>query len=780
MIGPLLMGRWQYFRQWILPYSNLYVWETIANFGILLHAFHIGLETDVKAVLRPGRKALSLALVSVAASFLIGYKLFHFVSVGKLETSSDKVVKHNGGLPILSRGGFFCGAAFTVTSFSTVANALRKQKLLHTELGRMAMSAAVITEVALWGILALGVPMTISLYTLEWAAGTLVLMALVFHNWLGPGATWMMQLAKSSDDEELNEGQAAIALMGVMLAAFMADMSGMHSIVGAFMFGISLPDRVLRSMLLESMEETVTGLFLPLFYAYLGMRMDPTSFDPGLLRNWGRFCFTVLMASGAKSVISAAVCLCCKIGLRDSVTVGWIVSTKTVMAVIMLYLGLASEREDESGIANYVLAVMLTSMVTMSSVTIPILSALNRPSRHLMKQTCRSVEELKPDSDFRILTGIYTVHDVPGLINLLQISCSTSKSPVVVFALRLVELTGSCPAKFFIQDMRKPTGRKSDQVEAESDQIIEAFDKYQSENVGSSVTPLFATSPYFNMHEDVCSLATDKRITLIIVPFHQQQTVDGSMENENPFIRGVNQMVLNHAPCSVGIFIDRGFGNANFGDDATHRVLVYFFGGPDDREALYYGWRMRYYTGVTLTVVRFVLGDEATENMSHLESSYENNPLIPFLQPDYERQKQFDDVVVDEFRTKTSGDEMIRYLEKESNNGEETVTVIRSMEHDYDLYVVGKGDRLLSPLTLGLNDWSDWPELGAVGDILASSEFASRSSVLVLQQHAGAAPVIEGMKLLDGTERNVTESVHNHRVSSRGTSRPGRTTQDFQ
>ena len=44
---------------------------------------------------------------------------------------------------------------------------------------------------------------------------------------------------------------------------------------------------------------------------------------------------------------------------------------------------------------------------------------------------------------------------------------------------------------------------------------------------------------------------------------------------------------------------------------------------------------------------------------------------------------------------------------------------------------------MISPLTAGLTDWSECPELGAIGDMLASSDFAATVSVLVLQQYVG-------------------------------------------
>ncbi|KAJ6396074.1 hypothetical protein OIU77_021168 [Salix suchowensis] len=59
------------------------------------------------------------------------------------------------------------------------------------------------------------------------------------------------------------------------------------------------------------------------------------------------------------------------------------------------------------------------------------------------------------------------------------------------------------------------------------------------------------------------------------------------------------------------------------------------------------------------------------------------------------------------------------------------------MHHIYDLYVVGRGEGIVSPLTASLADWCEYPELGPVGDLLITSSFA-QGSVLVVQQYAGS------------------------------------------
>jgi hypothetical protein len=80
-------------------------------------------------------------------------------------------------------------------------------------------------------------------------------------------------------------------------------------------------------------------------------------------------------------------------------------------------------------------------------------------------------------------------------------------------------------------------------------------------------------------------------------------------------------------------------------------------------------------------------------------------------------------------------------MEKVANNGEETLKTISNLEHEYDLYIVGRREGMVSPLTSGLAEWSDFPELGALGDTLVSSSFSSNVSVLIIQQHVGGRGV---------------------------------------
>lgn len=82
---------------------------------------------------------------------------------------------------------------------------------------------------------------------------------------------------------------------------------------------------------------------------------------------------------------------------------------------------------------------------------------------------------------------------------------------------------------------------------------------------------------------------------------------------------------------------------------------------------------------------------------------------------------------------KTNG--YMNYIEKEVNDdGPETTVIIRSMVNEFDLILVGRRYNLESQQTSGLKEWREIPELGILGDLLASVEFSGRCSTLVVQQ----------------------------------------------
>ena len=268
---------------------------------------------------------------------------------------------------------------------------------------------------------------------------------------------------------------------------------------------------------------------------------------------------------------------------------------------------------------------------------------------------------------------------------------------------------------------------------------------------GVSIQTLAAVSPYHTMHDDVSVLGEDKHVSLIVIPFHKQQTVDGGMEPINPSIKGFNESLLASSPCSVAILVDRGLSAAAARMSAEHRIALFFFGGPDDREALAYAWRMVEHPGVTLTIVRFLPPEYRAAARSFSDASYRSgmgaDPRAPAAMSSSTEGKselQMDEEYLSEFRVKNHGNTAITYTDMMVANSEETVAAIRGMDNSaHELYIVGhRPGEAGSPMTSALEDWMESPELGPIGDMLVSSDFSMAVSVLVVQQYVVAgAPV---------------------------------------
>lgn len=214
----------------------------------------------------------------------------------------------------------------------------------------------------------------------------------------------------------------------------------------------------------------------------------------------------------------------------------------------------------------------------------------------------------------------------------------------------------------------------------------------------------------------------------------------------HPSIRSMNQSVVSSAPCSFGILINRGLestgGPARAGRKVGLNITIIFFGGPDDRECLAYASRMAGHPDMSLTLIRFVASASPSDPDSASDSIVDVSPRAN------DQERRLDEACIEELRQRWDGWDM-QYKERVSRNAEETVEGLREMVNaDQDLYIVGRSNESESPMLAGLTDWCECPELGPIGDLLSTSDFAATVSVLVLQQGmiaedmAGPAPVL--------------------------------------
>jgi len=128
-----------------------------------------------------------------------------------------------------------------------------------------------------------------------------------------------------------------LILTGVMVAGVCTDAIGIHSVFGAFVYGLVIPSGQLGVVLIEKLEDFVTGLLLPLFFAISGLRTNVTRVhDPVTV---GLLVLVFTMASFAKIMGTILIAISYTMTFRDGVALGFLMNTRGLVEMIVLNIG---------------------------------------------------------------------------------------------------------------------------------------------------------------------------------------------------------------------------------------------------------------------------------------------------------------------------------------------------------------------------------------------------------------------------------------------------------
>ncbi|CAN1135306.1 Cation/H(+) antiporter 20 [Linum perenne] len=718
LLGPSALGRNEEYMHRIFPKWSTPILESVASIGLLFFLFLVGLELDLSSIRRSGTRAFGIALAGITLPFVCGIGVA-FVLRNTI-AGEEKV----GYAQFI----VFMGVALSITAFPVLARILAELRLLTTRIGETAMAAAAFNDIAAWILLALAVALAgngdalVSVWVLLSGVGFVAFMMIAVR----PGMKWVAGRC-SPEHDVVDEAYICLTLAGVMVSGFVTDLIGIHSIFGAFVFGLTIPKGgAFAERLMERIEDFVSGLLLPLYFASSGLKTNVASIKGG--RSWGLLALVITTACAGKILGTFAVALMFLIPAREALTLGFLMNTKGLVELIVLNIGKEKKfclqvLNDET-FAIMVLMALFTTFITTPTVMLIYKPArLGSPRRKLgdLTATKESKDEL------RMLACVHGPGNVPSIITLVESIRSTKISQLKLFVMHLVELTERSSSIIMVRRVRKNGFPFFNRRRGEwHDRLSGAFQAY-SQLGRVTVRPTTAISPLATLHEDICHVAETKRVAMIILPFHKHWS-DEMIENVGHGWRGVNQRVLKNAPCSVGLLVDRGLGQAaRPGMNVGQRVCIVFFGGPDDRESLELGGRMAEHPAVKVTVVRFV----------------EKVMVV----------QELDETAVTELRSKWG--EEVEYIEKSAADNIIEGVLSMGKSREYDLMVVGKG-RFPSTMVAKIADQqAEHAELGPIGDVLASSTNGVVSSVLVIQQHdvahAEEVPVVKVLEKSDAT-----------------------------
>lgn len=322
LLGPSGFGRIESYRKLLFPNYNLKVLEPMAHYSLVFYAFIMGLQMDVRAISRSGSKAVHVAIAGTVLPMVTGSSLF-FIFVNEPNKA----------------GSYFWGAALTVTGYQLLSKILEKHKLTHSEIGKTALASGLIHDIGSWFLLALGLAITGSKNNIHWAllSTCAFVMFCVYH--VRPALNWIIR--KTPEGQGYSEFYICSILTGVSLSGVVTDACGTHPMIGAFLFGLIIPNDVLQATLIDRLEDFVSGILMPLFFVVCGLRtnIDVISNDTSSFL----VIIVIVLAFGAKVLGSLLVSFIHDMEPVEAVAIGILTNTKSVMAMIILEVGQTQE-----------------------------------------------------------------------------------------------------------------------------------------------------------------------------------------------------------------------------------------------------------------------------------------------------------------------------------------------------------------------------------------------------------------------------------------------------
>eukprot|EP00128_Syssomonas_multiformis_P001715 Colp12_sorted_trinity150504_noHs@23228 len=378
LLGPTAFGRIPGYMDALFPASSTEVLNVISNIGLVLFMFLIGLELDPKLLAKSSKSSFLISAAGIIVPFGVGTAVSYWL------------YEEYGDRDSVSFLNFllFTGVAMSITAFPVLARILAERRLLLAKVGVITMGAAAVDDVVAWVILALVVSIVratggskfTAIYTAVSAFGYILFLLVVVRVLLKKLVSHM------NKRPGVSQLTAVVMFLGMFFSAWVTEFIGIHAIFGAFAFGIIVPrERDLAGVLGERIEDLVVPIFLPLYFAFSGLRTNIGLLDDG--KAWGFTILIIFTATLGKFGGCALVARMTGHKWRESLTLGCLMNTKGLVELVVLNIGL-----DYNVITPTVFAMCVVMALVTTFMTTPI-SVLLYPKRLILADSARQAEE---------------------------------------------------------------------------------------------------------------------------------------------------------------------------------------------------------------------------------------------------------------------------------------------------------------------------------------------------------------------------------------------------
>ena len=359
ILGPTVLGHefvWSDLRHTLFASTGApaSVLQGITTVAVVLFLLVAGMEVDLSSVFRQGKAAMSVSISGIAAPFMIGLLAAWL--------APDALGRGPGAEPYIF--ALFFATAMSISALPVIAKTLMDLNLYRTDMGMVIIAAAIFDDLTGWFIFAI----VLGLMNQQspagegiWITGTigLTLLYVVFMLTIGRWFIhWILPWLQARTTWPA--GVLAFAMSLAFLGAAFTEWIGIHAVFGSFMVGVALGDSPhLRERTRATIEQFVSSIFAPLFFASIGLQLDFLAhFD------WGLTLVVLAIALVSKVFGCGLGARYSGLPWRESWAIGFGMNSRGAMEIILGTLALHATLISERLFVALVVMAVVTSLIS--------------------------------------------------------------------------------------------------------------------------------------------------------------------------------------------------------------------------------------------------------------------------------------------------------------------------------------------------------------------------------------------------------------------------------
>lgn len=336
IVGPSVLG-------WITPdqIANGTPLDVLAEIGVVLLLFAVGLETRLEDLKRVGKVAFLVGVLGVIVPFVLGGLWAHGSGF-----NWDK--------------SMFVAAAFVATSAGITARVLQELNALQRTESKVILGAAVIDDIL--AMLLLGIVVSLQGGEGINAAHLVTVLggAIGFIAIIGWGGARMMRWNSGWLDKPYGQHSALAIVLALCLGlAYVSTLFGLAAIIGAFLAGM-IASETRQQHTLEKQVQPLLALLTPFFFVITGSKIDLSQLGNAS----ALISLAVITGIAIVSKLVGGFLGAVSLGKRSATIVGFGMVPRGEVGVVIASLGLAAGVFSDRMYALIVAMSLLTAMVT--------------------------------------------------------------------------------------------------------------------------------------------------------------------------------------------------------------------------------------------------------------------------------------------------------------------------------------------------------------------------------------------------------------------------------